>query len=89
MRLGWIVRFSGVAFLLATPSTLGGGRFTGARGARPGLGQSNGHTRLVGFHRGVLGSASGDCSPIPGHLYFMEAAAIPTLISAGHWLEAR
>ncbi|MEY2407411.1 MAG: P-type Cu+ transporter [Verrucomicrobiota bacterium] len=24
-----------------------------------------------------------------GHLYFMEAAAIITLISAGHWLEAR
>lgn len=25
----------------------------------------------------------------PGHLYFMEAAAIVTLISVGHWLEAR
>ncbi len=25
----------------------------------------------------------------PGHLYFMEAAAIITLISIGHWLEAR
>ncbi len=25
----------------------------------------------------------------PGHLYFMEAAAILTLISLGHWLEAR
>ena len=25
----------------------------------------------------------------PGHKYFMEAAAIITLISAGHWLEAR
>jgi Cu+-exporting ATPase len=25
----------------------------------------------------------------PGHLYFMEAAAIITLISVGHWLEAR
>ncbi len=25
----------------------------------------------------------------PGHLYFMEAAAIITLISLGHWLEAR
>ena len=24
-----------------------------------------------------------------GHLYFMEAAAIITLISTGHWLEAR
>ncbi len=26
---------------------------------------------------------------VGGHLYFMEAAAIITLISAGHWLEAR
>ena len=25
----------------------------------------------------------------PGHLYFMEAAAIITLVSIGHWLEAR
>ncbi len=25
----------------------------------------------------------------PGHLYFMEAAAIITIISVGHWLEAR
>ncbi len=25
----------------------------------------------------------------PGHLYFMEAAAIITVVSAGHWLEAR
>lgn len=25
----------------------------------------------------------------PGHLYFMEAAAIITLISVGHWVEAR
>ncbi len=26
---------------------------------------------------------------LPGHLYFMEAAAIITLISVGHWLESR
>jgi len=26
---------------------------------------------------------------LPGHLYFMEAAAIITLISLGHWIEAR
>jgi len=25
----------------------------------------------------------------PGHVYFMEAAAIITVVSAGHWLEAR
>jgi len=28
-------------------------------------------------------------SGAPGHLYFMEAAAIITLISVGHWVEAR
>ena len=26
---------------------------------------------------------------LPGHLYFMEAAAILTLVSVGHWFEAR
>lgn len=29
------------------------------------------------------------CSGLGGHLYFMEAAAIITLISLGHWIEAR
>ncbi|MBN2505263.1 MAG: cation-translocating P-type ATPase [Verrucomicrobia bacterium] len=28
-------------------------------------------------------------SGAPGHLYFMEAAAIITVVSVGHWLEAR
>ncbi len=28
-------------------------------------------------------------SGMPGHLYFMEAAGIITIISVGHWLEAR
>jgi Cu+-exporting ATPase len=34
-------------------------------------------------------SAWGLFSGAPGHLYFMEAAAVITLISLGHWVEAR
>jgi Cu+-exporting ATPase len=53
-------------------------------------GQSNmdtlvalGSTTAFGFSCWVLFSGSG------GHVYFMEAAAIISLISFGHWLEAR
>ncbi|HZF02450.1 MAG TPA: cation-translocating P-type ATPase [Methylomirabilota bacterium] len=42
-----------------------------------------GSTTAFGYSAWAL--LSGHC----GHLYFMEAAAIITLISAGHWLEAR
>ena len=42
-----------------------------------------GSTTAFGYSAWALLSGAG------GHLYFMEAAAIITLISAGHWLEAR
>jgi Cu+-exporting ATPase len=42
-----------------------------------------GSTTAFGFSGWVLFSGQG------GHVYFMEAAAIISLISAGHWLEAR
>ena len=42
-----------------------------------------GSTTAFGFSCWVLFSGAG------GHVYFMEAAAIISLISAGHWLEAR
>jgi Cu+-exporting ATPase len=42
-----------------------------------------GSTTAFGYSTWALFSNAG------GHLYFMEAAAIITLISAGHWLEAR
>jgi Cu+-exporting ATPase len=42
-----------------------------------------GSTTAFGFSCWVLFSGQG------GHVYFMEAAAIISLISAGHWLEAR
>jgi Cu+-exporting ATPase len=42
-----------------------------------------GSTTAFGYSAWALLSGAG------GHLYFMEAAAIITLISLGHWLEAR
>ena len=54
------------------------------------VGQSNmdalvalGSTTAFGFSCWVLFSGAG------GHIYFMEAAAIISLVSGGHWLEAR
>ena len=54
------------------------------------VGQSNmdtlvalGSTTAFGFSAGFCSAARG------GHVYFMEAAAIISLISSGHWLEAR
>ena len=54
------------------------------------VGQSNmdalvalGSTAAFGYSAWALFSGHG------GHVYFMEAAAIISLISAGHWLEAR
>ncbi|HEX5398530.1 MAG TPA: HAD-IC family P-type ATPase, partial [Verrucomicrobiae bacterium] len=54
------------------------------------IGQSNmdtlvalGSTTAFGYSTWALLSGAG------GHLYFMEAAAIITLISVGHWFEAR
>jgi Cu+-exporting ATPase len=54
------------------------------------VGQSNmdalvalGSTTAFGYSTWALFSGAG------GHVYFMEAAAIISLISAGHWLEAR
>jgi len=42
-----------------------------------------GSTTAFGYSTSALLSGAG------GHVYFMEAAAIISLISAGHWLEAR
>ena len=42
-----------------------------------------GSTTAFGYSGWVLFGGSG------GHVYFMEAAAIISLVSAGHWLEAR
>ena len=42
-----------------------------------------GSTTAFGYSAWALFAGAG------GHLYFMEAAAIITLISVGHWIEAR
>jgi Cu+-exporting ATPase len=85
---GW---FGRVSFALAGVVQI----FSGApfyRGAwrQLKLGSSNmdtlvalGSTTAFGYSAWALLSGAG------GHLYFMEAAAIITLISGGHWLEAR
>jgi P-type Cu+ transporter len=90
-KLGAVQWFAWVSFALAGAVQF----FSGApfyRGAwrQLKLGSSNmdtlvalGSTTAFGYSAWALFSGTG------GHLYFMEAAAIITLISAGHWLEAR
>jgi Cu+-exporting ATPase len=89
--LGMRTWFHWLAFALALPvQVFCGARFY--RGAWQQLksGGSNmdtlvalGSTAAFGYSVWALFSGAG------GHLYFMEAAAIITLISVGHWLEAR
>ena len=88
MMTGW---FRWLSFALAAVVQI----FCGAqfyRGAwrQIKVGQSNmdalvalGSTTAFGFSCWVLFNGSG------GHIYFMEAAAIISLISFGHWIEAR
>ena len=88
MMTGW---FRWLSFALATGVQI----FCGAqfyRGAwrQIKVGQSNmdalvalGSTTAFSYSAWALLSGTG------GHLYFMEAAAIISIISAGHWLEAR
>ncbi len=91
--LGWGGQrwFHGLAFALALPvQVIAGGRFYRGAWAQLKVGRSSmdtlvslGSTTAFGFSVWRL-LAGGHA-----HLYFMEAAAILTLISLGHWLEAR
>ncbi|MBX3731686.1 MAG: cation-translocating P-type ATPase [Verrucomicrobiae bacterium] len=91
LHLGMERWFQWLAFFLALPvQVMVGGRFYRGAWRQARAGHSNmdtlvslGSTAAFGFS--VWGLLSG----FRGHLYFMEAAAILTLISAGHWLEAR
>jgi Cu+-exporting ATPase len=90
---GWMMKpwFQWLSFALATVVQI----FPGAqfyRGAwrQIKIGSSNmdtlvalGSTTAFGYSTWAL------LSGYSGHLYFMEAAAIITLISGGHWMEAR
>ena len=83
--------FRWVAFALATVVLLGPGRhfYQGAwRQLR--VGSSNMDTLVaLGSTTAYVFSAWVQLAGRAEHLYFTEAAAIITLISAGHWLEAR
>jgi P-type Cu+ transporter len=90
-RLGMERWFQWTAFTLALPvQALCGARFYVGAWRQLKAGGSNmdtlvalGSTTAFGFSAWALFTGW------QGHLYFMEAAAIITLISVGHWLEAR
>jgi len=89
-HLGMQTWFHWLAFALVLPvQILCGARFYKGAWQQLRSGRSNmdtlvalGSTAAFGFSVFQLFSGAG------GHLYFMEAAAIITLISIGHWLEA-
>jgi Cu+-exporting ATPase len=88
--LGMTTWFHWVAFALVLPvQILGGAKFYKGAWQQLKSGRSNmdtlvalGSTAAFGFSVWELFSGAA------GHLYFMEAAAIITLVSIGHWLEA-
>ena len=90
-HLGMTPWFEGLSFVLATiVQGVGGGPFY--RGAwRQLKARSANMDTLValGSSTAYLYSVWALFGARIGHLYFMEAAAIITLISAGHWMEAR
>lgn len=83
--------FEWAALALALPvQVFGGARFYRGAWRQLKAGGSNmdtlvalGSTAAFGYSLWALFSGAG------GHLYFMEAAAIITLVSVGHWMEAR
>ena len=89
--LGMARWFHWLAFALALPVQI----FCGARFYRGAwrqlrAGSSNMDTLVALGSSTAFGySVWALFSGAPGHLYFMESAAIITLISAGHWFEAR
>lgn len=91
LGLGAARGFQWVAFALASVvQVIAGGRFYRGAWGQLKAGSSNMDTLVA------LGSTTAFAysvwvlfGPTGGHVYFMEAAAIITLISLGHWLEAR
>jgi len=88
MTQGWFRWFSFV--LAGIVQIFAGAQFYRGAWRQLKVGSSNmdtlvalGSTTAFGYSAWALFSGS------PGHLYFMEAAGIITLISIGHWLEAR
>jgi len=90
---GWGMRlwFQWSAFALALPVQIFcGTRFYAGAWRQLKVGGSNMDTLVaLGSTTAFAYSAWALFTGAPGHLYFMEAAAIITLISLGHWFEAR
>ena len=90
-HLGMERWFNWAAFILALPVQIFcGARFYDGAWRQLKAGESNmdtlvalGSTTAFGYSVWALFAGA------PGHLYFMEAASIITLISLGHWFEAR
>ncbi len=90
LGLGDTVGFKWFSFATATPVLLvcGRGFFRGAWQQLK-RGHSNMDTLVALGSTTAYGySLWGLLAGWPGHFYFMEAAAIITLVSAGHWMEA-
>jgi Cu+-exporting ATPase len=90
LGLGHTAGFKWFGFATATPVLMvcGRGFFRGAW-QQLRRGQSNMDTLVaLGSSTAYGYSLWGLLAGWPGHLYFMEAAGIVTLISTGHWLEA-
>ena len=91
LGLGMTPWFKWLAFALAgVVQTVCGAQFYSGAWRQLKVGASNmdtlvalGSTTAFGYSAWALLSGTG------GHLYFMEAAAIISLISTGHWFEAR
>jgi len=91
LGLGMTPWFRWLAFALAgAVQVFAGARFYRGAWGQLKVGRSNmdtlvalGSTTALGYSAWVVLSGAG------GHVYFMEAAAIITLISFGHWMEAR
>jgi Cu+-exporting ATPase len=84
-QLGMEKWFQWLAFALALPVQILCGAWTQAKQGSSSMDTlvALGSTTAFGYSTWAFFSGAG------GHLYFMEAAAIITLISLGHWFEAR
>ena len=83
--------FRWLSFVLAAlVQVIAGGRFYRGAWLQLRVGSSNMDTLVaLGSTTAFAYSAWVLFAGLPGHLYFMEAAAIITLVSLGHWMEAR
>lgn len=90
-NLGMARWFQWLAFALASVvQVFCGAQFYRGAWRQLKIGSSNMDTLVALGSTTAFGySAWALLSGTPGHLYFMEAAAIITLISVGHWVEAR